>query len=95
MSTPLLLLAHAASRSLAPPSFWLPFIHPIKLPFGARLWMLIPLVVCVALVYRATRAKSAKNLAWPTALTSINIIVGMALIAFGFYAAHEIVLAWS
>jgi uncharacterized membrane protein YbjE (DUF340 family) len=65
------------------------FLHPLKLPVGARLWMLLPLVLCVALVYRATRARDAQQLFKPTLLTFVNIIVGMAAIAVAFYFVHH------
>lgn len=69
---------------------WL-FVNPINLPSGARLWMMLPLVACVALVYRATRARHAGELPRATILTFINIVVGMSLIALGFYVVHTLV----
>ena len=66
---------------------WL-FVNPLKLPPGARLWMLLPLVACVALVYRVTRARDVRHLPKPTIVTFLNIVVGMVLIAVGFYLVH-------
>jgi hypothetical protein len=66
---------------------WL-FIHPLNLPYGARLWMMLPLVACVALVYRATRARQVRELPRATALTFTYTVVGMALIAVAFYLVH-------
>ncbi|MCK4341824.1 MAG: hypothetical protein KAY37_08895 [Phycisphaerae bacterium] len=65
-----------------------PFIHPLDLPAGARLWMLLPLVACVATVYRATRVHSMHRMARATAITFVNIVVGMTLIALAFYLLH-------
>jgi hypothetical protein len=64
------------------------FVEPIALPSTWRFWMMFPLVACVALVYRATRARTAGELLWPTVVNFVQIIVGMALIAAAFYAAH-------
>ncbi len=66
---------------------WL-FVTPLKLPPGGRLWMLLPLVACVAMVYRVTRARRVGTMLRPTVMTFINIVVGMALIAVGFYLVH-------
>ena len=66
---------------------WL-FIHPLSLPYGARLWMMLPLVACVALVYRATRARQVREMPRATAVTFIYTVVGMALIAVAFYLVH-------
>ena len=64
------------------------FIDPAHLPTGARLWMLLPLVACVAAVYRATRVRTAREMPWATVRTFVSIVVGMALIAAAFYVAY-------
>jgi hypothetical protein len=74
---------------------WIPFIHPLPLPDGARLWMYLPLAACVAVVYRATRARTARELPKATVKTFINIVVGMCLIAIAAYVIHEGVLRFS
>ncbi|QOJ15007.1 MAG: hypothetical protein HRU75_10270 [Planctomycetia bacterium] len=71
---------------------WAPFVNPLKLPPGTRLWLVLPLLLCVAIVYRVTRAQSAAGLVRPTLTTFLNILIGMVLIAAGAYAAHELVL---
>lgn len=68
------------------------FIKPIKLFPGGRLWMFLPLALCVALVYRATRSRTVDELPKSTAHTFVNIVLGMALVAVGFYVLHEVVL---
>lgn len=74
---------------------WIPFIHPLPLPDGAKLWMFLPLAACVAVVYRATRARTARELPRATVKTFINIVVGMCLIAIVAYVIHEGVLRFS
>jgi hypothetical protein len=73
---------------------WL-VIHPIRLPDGWRLVMLLPLAACVALVYRASRARTVRELARPTVITFLNIVIGMFLIALAFYIAHMLVLKFT
>jgi hypothetical protein len=80
---------------LADASLAILFIHPLKLPPGGRLWMFLPLALCIATVYRATRARTPAEMPLPTAWTFLNIVVGMVLIALGFFAVHEAVMRWA
>lgn len=68
------------------------FVHPLKLPEGSRLWMFLPLAACIAVVYRATRARSLAGLGRATLVTFVNIVLGMVLIALAAYALHRLVL---
>ncbi len=65
-----------------------PLLNPLHLPAGARLWLMLPLVACVATVYRATRVRTPSNMLRATVITFVNIVVGMTLIAVAFYVAH-------
>ncbi|RMF77851.1 MAG: hypothetical protein D6744_10845 [Planctomycetota bacterium] len=71
---------------------WTLFLNPIALPARSRLLTCLPLVFCVALVYRATRARSAAALPRAVLITFVNIVVGMTLIALAAYALHMLVL---
>jgi len=71
------------------------FLHPLKLPAGARLWMFLPLAMCIAVVYRGTRARTARELPRAAVITFIHIVIGMVLIALAAYALHALVLRWS
>ncbi|MCG3126554.1 MAG: hypothetical protein CHACPFDD_01401 [Phycisphaerae bacterium] len=71
---------------------WIPFVNPIPVRPGVRLLMLLPLALCVAVVYRAIRARTLRGLPWYALLTFLNIVGGMALLAIGFYVLHEFVL---
>ncbi|NLG44208.1 MAG: hypothetical protein GX547_13240 [Phycisphaerae bacterium] len=71
---------------------WVPFVNPVKLPAGARLWMYLPLTLCIAVVYRATRARSLEKLPRGTLLTFVNITVGMIAIAVAFYVVSRAAL---
>ncbi len=68
------------------------FVNPLPFPSDARLWMLLPLLLCVATVYRACRARHVRELPLATVLTFLNILIGMLLIAAGFYVLHLLVL---
>jgi hypothetical protein len=71
---------------------WIPFLHPVKLPPGARLWMFFPLILCVALVYRATRSRSVRDMPRATVGTFAYVCIGMIAIAVAFYLLHRLVL---
>lgn len=88
--TPLLALAVGALDVLA----YIPFLNPLKLPGGARLWLFLPLALCVATVYRATRAQSPRGMLWPTLTAFGHIVIGMGLIAVALFLAHEVVLRY-
>lgn len=68
---------------------WIPFLNPVELPDGARLWMFLPLAACIAVVYRVTRARTAAELPRATVWTFVNIVVGMWAIALGAYLVFE------
>ncbi|GMU80527.1 MAG: hypothetical protein AMXMBFR47_03980 [Planctomycetota bacterium] len=76
-------------------ALWVPFVHPLNLPDSARLWMFLPLAAVVALVYRATRARSAAEMPRATVITFINIVLGMCAIALVAYGLHEAVLRFA
>ena len=71
------------------------FLHPLDLPAGARLWMFLPLAVCIAAVYRGTRAHTVRELPRATAITLLHIVAGMVVIALVAYAVHAAALRWS
>jgi len=70
------------------------FIHPLKLPAGARLWMLLPLMACVMVVYRATRVRSPREMPRRTVVDFVGVVVAMSLIAVAFYLAHAAARRW-
>jgi hypothetical protein len=74
---------------------WIPFVNPLKLPAGSTLWMYPPLAACVAVVYRATRSRNARELPRATIKTFLSIVVGMCLIAIVAYLIPELVLYFS
>ena len=70
------------------------FVHPLKLPPGARRWMFLPLAMCIAAVYRATRVRTVRELPRATLITFVNIVAAMILIALAAYVLHAVVLWW-
>jgi hypothetical protein len=64
------------------------FVNPLPFPPAARLWMLLPLLACVAAVYRATRVRTVGQMPRATLVTFVTIMVGMVAIALAFYLVH-------
>ena len=56
------------------------------------MWMFLPLVLCIAVVYRATRARSLDKMPRATLFTFVNISVGMVAIAAAFYLVNQVAL---
>lgn len=67
---------------------------PVRLPPGGRLLSFLPLAFCIALVYRATRVREARDLLKGTVFTFLNIVFGMAAIAVAVYLLHQAVLRY-
>lgn len=73
---------------------YLPFLHAWPAAFSGRaqLLMFLPLALCIALVYRATRARRAADLPRGVVITFFNIVIGMAAIAIGMHLVYEFVI---
>lgn len=68
------------------------FVTPLTLPTALKLWMFLPLALCVALVYRATRARTPGDLPRATLITFLSIVAGMVAIAAGAYVLHLVAI---
>jgi len=63
-------------------------LDPIRYDSG-RLWMLLPLTLAIAVVYKATRVEHIRQLPVPAVLLWLTIVVSM----IGVYTALQVV-AW-
>lgn len=50
------------------------------------LWLLLPLVAAIALVYKGTKVHSVRELPWAATKMSLQIVFYMALAAVGLWA---------
>lgn len=73
----------------------IPFIQPLPIAGWMRLWMFLPLAFCVAVVYRATRARETDRILRSAFFSFVNISVGMVLIALAAYGIHWLALRWT
>lgn len=49
------------------------------------LWLLLPLVIAIAVVYKGTKVHSVRELPWAATKMSLQIVLYMALAAFGLW----------
>lgn len=75
----------------APLLAWL-FVQPLPMPAALRFWMMLPLLACVAIVYRATRVVDVSGLKRRTLTNFLSVAVGMFLIALAFFVAHQLAM---
>ena len=88
-----LLLMTAQWLAGAPPLATL-FVHPLKLPPGGRLFLFFPLALCIAIVYRVTRAERVGDLPWPSFKNFLGIVLARWALALAFFAAHQLAIRW-
>jgi len=60
---------------------WTIFVNPVRLPSHSLLWMLLPLCLAVAIVYKTIRASTLERLWLKIAVLAFEIIIG--LVALG------------
>ena len=66
------------------------FEHPMQLPADDRLvWLILPLCVAVAVVYKTIRVKSLRRLPWEIALLVGYMVAGLAVLAAGLWLVQE------
>jgi hypothetical protein len=62
------------------------FFHPLVLPTHSLLWLMLPLVVSVAVVYKTLRTNNLRRLPLQILLLAIYISGGAVVLAVGLWA---------
>ncbi len=65
------------------------FVHPHVLSFNTILWLVVPLCVSVAVVYKAIRVNSLRELPRQAATLVILMLAGLFALGAGLWAIHE------
>ena len=65
---------------------WTAFVNPMTLSTGATFWMLLPLCVVVAAVYRAVRTEEIRRLGAEILALLGYMVVGLVAIAVVLWA---------
>lgn len=64
---------------------WIIFYNPVELPTSLRLWLLLPLILAVSLVYRAIKTPDTSKILIKTLRTFVFLAVGMAALGGVIY----------
>jgi len=65
------------------------FVHPHVLSFNTILWLVVPLCVSVAVVYKTIRVNSLRQLPRQAATLVILMLAGLFALGAGLWAIHE------
>lgn len=57
------------------------FYNPVLIPSTLQMWLLLPLLAIVALIYKTIRTHHVSRLAWETLLTFLYMIAGIAVLS--------------
>ena len=69
---------------------WTLFVHPIVLNGRLRLFMLVPLVLCVAIVYKTIRCRNVREIPLASLVLCGTIILGMFSVGVVLWAAFRL-----
>lgn len=65
------------------------FYHPMQLSTGLVLWLVIPLAIGVALIYKTIRIGNLRSLPLQAAALVGYILGGLAVLGLGLYLIQE------
>ena len=68
---------------------WTLFHNPITLSFDGELWLLLPLLAGVAIVYKAIRVKYLRDLPREILILMGYMVGGLAVLCVGLWLVHE------
>ncbi len=68
------------------------FWNPMTLESGSTIWLLIPLCISVAVVYKAIRVERPAQLPLQILLLVVYMLGGLTLLGVALWAIQEIVL---
>lgn len=73
---------------------WIPILEAWPWAFtpGARLLSFFPLVLCIAIVYRATRIRRIEEMPKGVAITFLNMVFFMGGLTVALYALYGVLL---
>lgn len=68
---------------------WRLFYHPMVLPVSVVLWLVIPLSIGVAVVYKTVRTENLRRLPLQVAVLVGYVLAGLAVLGAGLYLIQE------
>jgi hypothetical protein len=67
-------------------------VDPIMMSGQARMLMILPLALVIALVYKTTRCERLRDLPWAVAALWVTIVAGMYAVGVGLYLLFGIMV---
>ena len=71
---------------------WTPFLTPLPFVQSAWLWLLIPLVFGISMMYKAARADSLEKYWRQVTIMSLQVLAAFAGLALGFFILVQFVV---
>lgn len=71
---------------------WTPFLTPLPFVQSAWLWLLIPLVFGISMMYKAARADSLEKYWRQVAIMTLQVLAAFAGLALGFFILVQFVV---
>jgi hypothetical protein len=68
---------------------WRLFYHPMTLPVGLVLWLVIPLSIGVVVIYKTVRTDTLRRLPIQIAVLVAYVLAGLAALGAGLYLIQE------
>ena len=71
---------------------WTPFLAPLPFVQSAWLWLLIPLVLGISMMYKAVRVEDLADYWKQVAIMSLQVLAAFAGLAIGFFILVQVVV---
>jgi len=65
------------------------FVHPMIIPFNTILWLILPLCVSVAVVYKTIRVRRLRQLPLEAGVLVVYMIGGLLVLGASLWVIHE------
>jgi hypothetical protein len=71
---------------------WTPFFEPLPFVQNSWLWLIVPLVLGISMMYKAIRVESMKGY-WPSVgLMCVQVLLAFAGLAVGFFLLVQFIV---
>jgi hypothetical protein len=71
------------------------FIHPVALARWQQMLLLLPLCLCISIVYKTMRCADLRQLPAAALVSWITVVVGMYLVGIALLVMYELAMAYS
>jgi hypothetical protein len=67
---------------------WVPFVEPLQISATAIFWLLLPLLLAVAIVYKAVRSQDLHRIGIEIAGLMLYMVAGLTALGAGLWLVH-------